>query len=346
MKIGFTGDIHVDKNKNLPFIIDCCKWIGDECVRQGIKLLIVAGDFANNRYRLDVYALNKMLDIVSYWNDLGLSIVFLLGNHELYHNQNLVEENEITSIKVFKKHCKVVERFECVEIAKTHLFFVPWMENKELFVETINQCTNSLDKDTHAILISHQELKGSIMNDLAHTCDTTGIDTAILEPFDMCFFGHYHTRQRVSHNVWYLGSPVMLNFGDGIEPKGLTMYDTKTREVGFAEYPQYMKYITLPNDINYINELIEKKQFEVSRFVRIMDNIDQGQKTELTNLLIEHGALDVVFQPSKAEKTSVDICIDSYKNLHEIIQEFVGKNTNTLDKERLVNTANELMEME
>lgn len=347
MKRAYTADIHVEKNKNLPFVIKTCKWIGDTCRKQGVDTLTVAGDFGNSRNKIDVYALNKMIEILMYWKNLALDIELLLGNHELYHMQNLVENQEITSLKAFSGICKVIDKFEIQRHKDAFFYYIPWVDNKALYEQMIQTACDAVSRSQKAILVSHQEIRGSVTNDLARTKNSNGINPTNLGTFDKAFFGHYHTRQCINDNIYYVGSPITLNHGEAGSDKGLTIYDTETDTVEFFKNPFNPTYITLPYDIDYINELINDKQFDITKFVRIKADINPLEKEELTNLLMSKGVLEVVHQPIVTAKDDNDTNIDlEDKSLDDIVQEYIdGNATDDMDKDYLTKLSRELMEI-
>jgi DNA repair exonuclease SbcCD nuclease subunit len=342
MKIAITADVHIDKNKNLPFIVETCKWINQTCVEKGIEHLIIAGDFSNNRNKLDVYAINAMLDVVNTWGSSGITCYFLMGNHELYHRQNLVETGEITAINIFQKHCHVFNRYTRVSLGDCNLYFLPWIDNKELYIQSVGLIADTASKSQTNVLISHQEIFGAVMNDLSRTKDTTGIQSTTFNKFTACFFGHYHERQVIDDFIYYVGSPITLNHGEGANPKGLTVFDTDTKEVTFIENPHNPLYITIYEEAQ-IKPLIENEQFTISKFVRVRGNYSKEDKASIEAQLLQAGALEVLFQPIKTDTESVVIETHN-KSIDEIIVDYVDKVASpTMDKDYTVMLGKQLM---
>lgn len=327
MKIAMIADVHVEKNKNLEHIIDCCKWVGDELVKNNIKHLFVLGDFINSRIKIDSLVINTAIQILEQWESLGLNVYLILGNHELYYKENKEDETEVTSIKPFKRLCKVIETYEVITLEDTNIHCIPWITNLNRYKEILK----SINFNESDLILSHTEVFGSIVNGSYSIRDSNGISSDLFKV--KTFLGHYHERQDL-----YVGSPISLNFGESSKNKGITIFDLETKETNFIQNPKSELYKTI--SLEELKDL-DKEKIKFSKFIRILltEKISEEEKI---NLIDKFSNKQIVFKPMYSEKS--DSVTIKENTLEDIIKEYVNAFAEDLDKERLLKMCKDLYE--
>jgi len=322
-KLAMIADVHVEKNKNLPYVVSCCEWVGDELKQRNITELFVLGDFINSRIKIDSLALSSAIQILEYWTEKGINVYLLLGNHELYYRENRGDHTEVTSIRPFKKFCEVIEHYQAKEVYGTTIHFIPWITDLEKYKEVLK----SIIYDENDIIMSHTEVRGSIMNSISSIKDTDGLPSSIFPV--RTFLGHYHKRQR-----FYVGSPLSLNFGEASKDKGITIYDVEKRETEFIQNPKSELYKSISLD-DFEDEAVDIG-IENTKFVRILltKKIDESYKSDIIH---KFASIDksVTFKPVYCESEE-EVISTKDNSLTEIIEEYVDKYAEDLDKKRLL----------
>ena len=131
-------------------------------------------------------------------NDLGLRVIFIPGNHDLYHK----DRRTITSVRYIQKF----KNIELIENQHTEgdVTFVPWLIGEEY---------KSMRKIKSKYVMGHFELPSFLMNAKVEMPDHGGLKADDLRGVDTVFTGHFHKRQ-IKHNVHYIGNAFPHNYAD------------------------------------------------------------------------------------------------------------------------------------
>ena len=329
-KFLFTADFHIENNKNLDNVKETVEWIVNLCLERGIKNAVILGDFLNSRDKIDSLALNTAVDILDKFNEHGIKVYLLLGNHEKY---NKSVDFRVNSIKVFKKHAKVVDKFKVIEFDTYNFILVPYIDEKDIFESIVNKVSASLNKDKKNILLLHQPIFGAIVNDASNTRDYGNCSPFLFSNFNYVFSGHYHTYQTFD-NVTYVGSPVQLNHGEESGQKGVTIVDfDQNNSIEFVVNPKYQKYVTT-SDTNCNVE---------GKFVRFYaDNTKSSDEiNEVIKKFIAAGAKDVKVETVKSDAIDFEMIKNKF-DLAELVKKWIDINKNDLDAERLFEIGNKI----
>ena len=323
MIYAITADWHIEKNKNLDNIIETAHWILSVCLERKITELFILGDFLNARDKIDSYALNKAVDLLDLFKDNKIHVTLLLGNHEKYSK---TLDYSINSIRIFKHHAKVIDKFKVIEHDTYNLIFIPFIDSKDIFETIVEKVKAKIPAGKHNILLLHQPIQGAVLNSASDREDTISIAPDLLKPFHTVLSGHYHFRQTLG-NIMYVGSPVQLRHDEEDGNKGLVIFDMQTGTSEFVLNPAFQKYVT----INAIEGDIQNK------FVRFrLDASNCDKEVEIKEELIQRGAKSIKFIfPTKTD-TIIKIDMLNSKDLEE---KYVDSNKASLDKEKLLTMA-------
>ena len=94
-------------------------------------------------------------------------------------------------------------------------------------------------RGARVVVIGHLPLVGASMpaGRLA-----AGLDPKCLDGADLALLGHVHRHQRISQNVWYVGSPFQQDFGEAADTKHVALLDTQTLSVEFPSLSGFPRY--------------------------------------------------------------------------------------------------------
>ena len=243
MKCRIFGDIHIRKER--PFY-DVVKKVLDkagEGMESGDKLIFLGDFFHTSRpYPEEVNLARRYL---SKWNDKGISVSILAGNHEYHGTRLTFAEEVLTSDDAFFYDEPFME--ECVQLDACFLY-LPWMSK-----QTLNKMGYESMKDYYENPSTYDRLKnvpkGWTIYALYHFEDETvftGLDKmgVNLKVLDEVFpdndvvrvGGHIHIQ---SSN--YLGVPYATR-------KDESGQDFQYLEIGYVGH----QYIQLPNFLQFM----------------------------------------------------------------------------------------------
>lgn len=329
-KYAITADFHIDNNRNLPYVLNTCDWMIKVLVEKHIEYLFILGDFVNSRFKIDVLALNKTIEILNAFQHPGIKVFLLLGNHERYFKAT---DFSVTSIQPFEKHCIVLNKVRVLSGENFNFYCVPNVETDEEFNKIIKELPITNPKQFN-ILYAHTDIKSAKTNDLYNIISKKGINADSLSHFDRVFLGHFHARQQIG-NITYVGSPVQLSHGEELSEKGLTIWNAEDNSVEFIPNPNYEVYKTITS----VDEDVKGK------FIRYHANqfLDAPEAKKIKEELIAKGATDVKIEIKCKEFTEIKQSELEGFDMKEIINKYIELNSKDLDKEKLYNTCVEIM---
>src|SRR5690606_26763288 len=121
---------------------------------------------------------------------------------------------------------------------------IPYTENREHVAELCRSAAPN--NDSTRLLLAHLGVQGAKVG--ADFVYTNEADCAVKDlnskAFEFGFLGHYHIHQKLSKNVYYVGSPLQHNWGDRGQIRGFVEYDTKTKKLKHVEC-QAPKFVEL-----------------------------------------------------------------------------------------------------
>jgi len=329
VKYAFIADTHIENNRNLPFVMSTFEWITKTLLEKKIDYLFILGDFVNSRFKFDILALNKAIEVLNAFQKNNLKVFLLLGNHERYYKST---DFSVTSIKPFEKHCIILNKVRTIIGDGFAFHIVPNVETIVEFNEIVSKI--ELNPKKYNILLAHTDIKGATTNDLYNIVSKEGISPDVLHRFDRVFLGHYHARQEIK-NIIYVGSPVQLTHGEEFSVKGITIWDAKDNSIEFIENPNYEVYKTVLD----IDEDVRNK------FVRYFTNqfLDATDAKKIKELLIANGALDVKIEIKNKEFKEISQSELENFDLKDTINKYIELNSSNLDKEQLFKMCKEIM---
>ena len=250
MEVLIFSDIHIHPHSGssdkLENCLDCLKWIYQQAEKKDIKHIIFAGDLFHDRHRINIYAYQKVYDILSEYTG-KIESYYLVGNHDMFYKSSW----SVTSTKPLNGVVNVITEPSKIKIGDTYMDFLPYTENP------IEEIENNFKKKSK-ILISHLAVQGATLNTLwgikkdDFEEDIEEVGTDVFSGYKKVFLGHYHAKQKLKGvPVEYIGSPLQLSFGEAMDKKGFSILDTKTLKTKFVENTFSPKYFILPENEDF-----------------------------------------------------------------------------------------------
>ena len=289
MKVAIITDQHFGARKGSKHLHDYFKKFYDEIFfpyleESGIKTVIDMGDTFDNRRSIDLWSLEWAKE--NYYDRLekmGITIHTIVGNHTAYYK----DTNSINSVDLLLKQYKNVKVYsECTEVIldKLNILFIPWInaENTQSSIESIKNSTSKIAMG-HLELNGFRAHRGHVMED--------GMASELFDKFQRTFSGHYHTRSN-DGRIFYLGNPYEMFWNDVNDPRGFTIFDTKTLDHEHVDNPFRLFYHIYYEDTPYqtfdtrdfeskIVKVIVKKKSEPKKFEKFIDKLYSSGIQEL-----------------------------------------------------------------
>ena len=297
MKFAFSADIHlsrysqdkVEDSSSLPERLHSIKSalyeIADYCIENGIKTVILGGDLLHGKSI--IYAVAQEI-MIEYFKKYGRDLIFYVldGNHDLSGKGEDVV-SALSSIQ-YIPGVNWIPFNSMHRIEDGDVLLVPYSYN----------VPNIVKENKARILVSHFGLTEGILNSgMSIISDVKVAD--LTGNYNLVLLGHYHKPQEITRDnfsLYYVGSPIQLDWGEKGEEKRFLVVDTddlSVESVPIKSYKQHVEiFITEENKEEAIQQAKDAK--EAGHHI----NIIKKEKVDLDEIAQDFHIVD---------KTEVDI---------------------------------------
>jgi len=258
MKFLFTADIHlsryaqdkVEETSNLPERLHSIKEtlysMGDYCYDNDIEKFVIGGDLMHSKSIIYSIAQELMFDFFEKYDELQFWVID--GNHDLSGKG----VNAISSLRSID----ALQNVEWITEGPTN-----WLSGDQNIVSVpySHDIVNQVKSNSGRILISHFGLNEGVLNSgISITSDISLSD--LRGKYELVLLGHYHKPQEIIQSdikLYYVGSPIQLDWGEKGDEKRFLVVDTDTLDVQSIPTTQYRKHIELSLTAENKDEVFE-----------------------------------------------------------------------------------------
>jgi DNA repair exonuclease SbcCD nuclease subunit len=228
-KLAMFTDIHFGARNNSDLHnqdnLDYIDWFISIVKKEKPSHIAFLGDFFENRNAINVRTMNTALEACRRLNQLAIPIIWIVGNHDLYHRSN----RHIFSTEMFHDLDNFMVVSEPVSLGKDW-FVAPYLFREEY-------PTLVADITSHKYVLGHFEFRGYVVTGADRKMDH-GPDADDFKGPKYIFSGHFHKRQ-ANKNIVYIGNTFPTNFGDaGDKERGCAIFDVVNDDVYFHDWEE------------------------------------------------------------------------------------------------------------
>lgn len=298
MQTLFIGDPHfqVDNVQDVEIFVSKTY---DLVQKEKFDFVCILGDILHTHEKLHSVPLNKAIDFVSKLSKMVREVILLVGNHDMYSNQEYLNTNH------WMNCLKTIPNVDVVDTVKMKTFqnnirlvFVPYVYPGK-FKDALNACLSESEWTTSKCIIAHQEFYNCNMGAIK------SVDGDVWsENYPPVISGHIHNNQKVEPNIYYPGSALQHSFGDtGKNIVAIVTFSQQNRAYDLKEVD-----LGLPRKkIIYagVKDKIEIPIIKEGEKVRMtisgkQDEFKAFKKSEKYKKLVDKG-VKVVFRPDKID---------------------------------------------
>ena len=257
MKFLFTADIHLSRygqdkvhpDSNLPerlnSIKDTLYQMGQYCRDNDINTFIIGGDIMHSKSIIYSIAQELLLQFLSDFEDIVFWI--LDGNHDLSGKGS----DAISSLSALR-----------------NIPHVQWITGKpegdpsQLFVPYTHNVVNDVKNGKSEILLSHFGLSEGVLNSGISIVSQIKL-ADLIGKYKLVLLGHYHKPQEIIRDdiqLYYVGSPIQLDWGEKGDEKRFLIVDTNTLQVESVPTTGYKKHVQLEINSSNRDQILEQAQ--------------------------------------------------------------------------------------
>ncbi|EFA86386.1 putative non-transporter ABC protein [Heterostelium album PN500] len=339
-KLIFT-DLHVS-TKTLDRCLTVLRNVRECSKERSISDVVFLGDFWHHRNILQVRHIDKLLFEFEQWQKQRINAIFIPGNHD-----QVSVDGSVHGIQFLGLFDNITLATDPIIDHHNRIAYLPWREQKEqqsklfsdLYNDNIESGTTSTATSTSTLpwtVFAHAEIKGAISN---NSYRSTGkvTDMKGMSKLRACYLGHYHQRQQLGVNTWYIGSPYQQNFGEMNHPHGIAIVSSGDRiEPEFIELGELPKHHKLYYPVDFIgnkvkeNDIVEvkatKDQMKQQHFIDSINSLPI--LSELRRVMVSNDNVNNNNNNSSSEITTIKKksikSMSSYK-FEDFLVEYVEK---------------------
>lgn len=256
-------------------------------------VVLFLGDLFHQRGKVDTEVYNAGVRAIA--DRPEVPIYMLEGNHD--NVSNSIHSASSLEPLSYLPNVTLIKEYEKFNIGETSFVGLSYGEEYE-------ELKTFLKNNTADVLLGHLGVEGANgagMSKLSGAF-TTG-DLLVPSHYSLALLGHYHKRQELAKNVFYVGNPVAQDFGDSGMRKGYMTFETDSTGViqdsiqfHVLEYPMFIK-VDKDNVQDY--EGVDLEGLAEYNFVRVVLDAETFKQVRLTedlddrptNLQIEKQAI-------------------------------------------------------
>ena len=260
MKFLFTADIHlsrygqdkVESESNLPerlhSIRKALDYMAEYACNNNVEFFIIGGDIMHSKSIIYSIAQDLMLDFFESW-DNQLQFCVLDGNHDL-SGKGAGAISSLRSLEYRQNMQWISKRPDTGPLMD--ILCIPYSYN---IVKDVKQ-------NQRKILISHFGLSEGVLNSgISIVSDIKLAD--LIGKYELVLLGHYHKPQEIIRDdiqLYYVGSPIQLDWGEKGDEKRFLIVDTDTMDVQSIPTTGYKKHIELEINSQNKDEVLKQAQ--------------------------------------------------------------------------------------
>jgi hypothetical protein len=333
MKVAIITDQHFGARKNSKLFHDYfLKFYNDVFFpyleEHGITTVVDMGDTFDSRKGVDFSALawakNNYYDRLK---DMGILVHTIVGNHTAYYKNT----NDVNAVDLLlREYDNVPVYSEPTEISldKLKVLLIPWINS-----ENQEKSFGLIKKSSCKVAMGHLELNGFRAH-RGHVMDH-GHESDLYNKYERVFSGHYHTRSD-NGKIFYLGNPYEMFWNDLEDPRGFTIFDTKTLEHFHVDNPYRIFYNIYYNDTPH--QLFDVSQYE-NKIVKVVVRKKTSTKDfeKFIDKLYEVGVSDLKIVENFVLQESSEFEVFESEDTISILDRYIHESEINLDKSRIRN---------
>ena len=247
-------DIHFGCHQNSTQHNEDCltfvDWFLAKCKQNAVDCIFFLGDWFEHRNTINVLTNKYSAAALRKLNDCGIPIIFILGNHDLYHRHN----RDVHSAEMFTnfEHIHVID---FPTIINERLLVLPFLFEDE-YAQVVN-IVNEVD-----YVFGHLEFRNFYLTGTTQVAEH-GFYHKLFDGPKQIFSGHYHKRQ-ASDNVLYIGNTFGTSYADaGDYDRGGCLLDLTTDDIDFFDYVDGPTYLKTKLSLMLAGEVVPKEKARV-----------------------------------------------------------------------------------
>jgi DNA repair exonuclease SbcCD nuclease subunit len=233
-------------------------------------------------------------NIVHEWLDSGLRVILIPGNHDqsVYHSSNHTL-HEFESMATFIPNLHIITEPDIIRLGGVDFILFPWVNRGQFNISSHTDFRIWNMKKISILsrqISSPSVLVGHFATDKSLQDERYEMDLSLLEslPIDLVLLGHIHKKQKLSKNIFHIGSITRTSFNEENHTKYFAIINHKNFQCSFKPVnDRTYKTFVLDMDDEKINESCKKiMQNDISECItRLIIEMSDSKSPDLDFLV-------------------------------------------------------------
>lgn len=227
MRILVTGDWQTEW-ANIPQCKKVAKTLLKLIEQHKLEAIVFAGDQKQNYNPVDVRVVKFWHWLIHTLKKSGVRVLILLGNHDRLGMYNDAE-NWLSVLR--KAGAEVFDTPSFVQMSSGRVAMLPYSSSASLLRKRAGRLAKEATEND--VLIFHNDVKGCNYNILGERSQSR-TKSGDLHPsrYLACIGAHIHLPQKIGKNIYYVGSPFAMDWGEANQNKRfLVVIDGTVRSI-------------------------------------------------------------------------------------------------------------------
>ena len=175
--------------------------------------IFILGDLFHDRGFIEVPVYNGVYQLLKETAGRGIRVHIFPGNHDCLDLRAMHIEKNLHSLFMFEKIAYIHEKPTLVQTSYFPVAVVPYSNSGREVLAVTERMADKMSGDIRPVMFHHsfnEAVTGPAEWCMPHALDAKDLS----EKYTHKFSGHYHLHQKVTGNLWYIGTPIQHNFGE------------------------------------------------------------------------------------------------------------------------------------
>lgn len=291
-------------------------------------VVLCAGDVFHRRNVQHTALFNAAFGTFRRFKEDGIRVIFIPGNHD-----QTTADGSVHALEAFKEIGEVADEPRFIPVGDgVVVHAIPFMEDPKDFKKALAM---PRPKCKRLLLLAHMGINGAKTGPMEYKPEEEVETEDIPDAYDFSFFGHYHARQKLGPQKWYIGSPLQQDRGEREDTdKGFLVYSSATNKftsvaIGMPEF----RTMTVEEVLGGF-----ARDRVAGHFVDVEGSDRLEEACEMVRKAGAEGVNPVLVR--EVEEAEVRLKVDPAMSLKKVVGKYVEEYApDSLDQDRLLNVA-------
>lgn len=246
---------------------------------QQSDVFVNLGDFTDKETLspITLYKAARIYSALHFYDEVDTYHV--VGNHAVYDKAGVFSVLAALA-SANESDDAVKSRIVCEEYGDVQLHFFPYRSDEKKLAEDIREVNASVPDDKRAFGFFHFGISGALLDNGMESPSGVPLKREDVDQFEAVFGGDYHRPQQVYDNLYYVGAPFEMKYGEYNEQRGYMTVDIHDNGYDIQRHANDLKKPIRDLSIQGAIELAKTPDVAQDTLVRLTEPVPSDKRAE------------------------------------------------------------------